>query len=98
MARYKNRKLTNRYDITGDLGKIRDAFTETAKDVGGKASQVFTQSMTDVKDRSADIRGNVEEYVAEKPFKALILAMLSGAFIGGALMRKKKRVIRHYRE
>lgn len=86
------------YDLSGDMAKIREAFAETAKDVKGKATEVFSQSMEDVKDKSADLKENMETYVAEKPFKSLLLAMLSGAFIGGALMRRRKRANLRHRE
>lgn len=86
----------NQYDLTGDMEKIRDAFADTAKDMRGKASEVFTQSIEDVRDKSVDIKDNMEAYITEKPFKSLILAMLSGMCLGGALMRRKKRF--RYRE
>lgn len=97
---YKNtsKKRTHDFDLSGDLAKIRDAFSDTAKDVRGKASEVFSQSMENVKDRSTDIKENMETYVAEKPFKSLLLAMLSGAIIGGALMRRRKRATLRHRE
>ena len=97
---YKNtsKKRTHDFDLSGDLAKIRDALSDTAKDVRGKASEVLSQSVENVKDRSADIKENMETYVAEKPFKALLLAVLSGALIGGALMRRRKRTTLRHRE
>jgi len=97
---YKNtsKKRTPDFDLSGDIAKIRDAFSDTAKDVRGKASEVFSQSMENMKDRSADIKENMETYVAEKPFKSLLLAMLSGVLIGGALMRRRKRATLRHRE
>jgi len=98
---YKNsskKRHTKEYNLSGDITKIRDAFADTAKDVRGKASAVFSQSMEDVKDKSADFKENMETFVAERPFKSLLLAMLSGAFIGGALMRKRKRSSFRHRE
>ena len=92
----KNSSKKHSADLSDDLAKIRDAFAETAIDVKNKASNAFSQSVEDMKDKSTDLKDNVEAFVAEKPFKSLFLAMLSGAFLG-ALMRTKKRISR-YRE
>ncbi|GEM_PF-2095215 len=92
----KNRN--NHYDLSGDIERIKDAFSDTAKDVRGKASEVFSQSIEDVKVKSSDIKDNMETYLSERPFKTLLLAMLSGVLIGGTLMRRKKRASFRHRE
>ncbi len=84
-------------DLSNDLAKIRDAFAETAIDVKNKASEAFSQSVEDVKDKSTDFKDNIEAFVAEKPFKSLLLAMLSGAFLG-AFMRRGRRISSRHRE
>jgi ElaB/YqjD/DUF883 family membrane-anchored ribosome-binding protein len=94
----KHTKKQTRFDLSGDMEKIRDAFADTAKDMRGKATEVFTHSIEDVRDKSADIKGNMEAYITEKPFKSLLLAMLSGICIGGALVRRKKLIILRHRE
>lgn len=91
MHKNTSKKRTHEFDLSGDLAKIRDALADTAKDVKGKASEVFSQSVENVKDKSTDIKENMQTYVAEKPFKSLLLAMLSGVLIGSTLMRRRKR-------
>lgn len=98
---YKTNGKKNRnshYDLSGDIEKIKDAFAKTAHDVKSKTSEVFTQSVEEVKDRSSDIKDNMETYLSERPFKTLILGILSGAFLGGAFMRRKKRASFRHRE
>jgi ElaB/YqjD/DUF883 family membrane-anchored ribosome-binding protein len=77
------------YDLYGDMIKIREAFTDTAKDARGKAAEVLSQSFDNVKERTSDIQALMTDYVAEKPIKSLGIAMLSGYLLGALMMRKK---------
>lgn len=86
---------TSHFDLSSDLEKIKDVLAKTAKDVKGKTTEVFTQSVEDVKDKSCDIKDNMETYLSERPFKTLILGMLSGAFLGAFMRRKKRSNFRH---
>lgn len=86
---------SNNYDLSSDIEKIKDAFAKTAQDVKGKTTEVFTQSFEDVKDKSSDIKDNMETYMSERPFKTLLVGMLSGAFLGAIMRRKKRASIRH---
>jgi len=88
----------NHYDLSGDIERIKDAFADTAKDVRGKASEVFSQSIKDVRVKSTDMKDNMETYLSERPFKTLLVSMLSGILIGGTLMRRKKRASFRHRE
>lgn len=78
---------TNHYDLYADLEKIRDAFSDTAMDVKGKTGDMISQSFNDVKDKTIQARENVADYAAEKPFKTLGIALLTGLVIG-YIMRK----------
>lgn len=76
------------YDLYGDLLKIRDAFSETAKDVRGKTSQTISESFENMKDKSLDLQDNMANYTREKPFKSLGFAMLAGVVIGYLIHKK----------
>lgn len=87
-------KSANRTILRHDLGKIRDAIALTAKDFGDQTKNSLSHSLENIKDKSVDLQDSVANYVGDKPFKALALAILSG-FILGASMRKKKRHFPH---
>jgi ElaB/YqjD/DUF883 family membrane-anchored ribosome-binding protein len=67
--------------------ETRDALTQTAKDVTGKAEEIFGESLKNVKDKSADIQENVITYVKENPVKAVTFALLAGMLVS-QLLRK----------
>lgn len=70
------------YDIQSDLERLKGALFDTTYDVRGKAGQVLSDSYETLKNKSTDMQENVAEYVAEKPFKSLGIALLSGVVIG----------------
>lgn len=75
------------YDIYGDLAKIKDALSDVTYDMKGRAGEMLSQSLDDVKERSAAIQGNVSEYVADRPFKSIGLALLTGLLLGFFIRR-----------
>ena len=87
--------MSSDFDLYGDMVKIRDAFSDTARDARGKAAEVLTQSYNDVKAKTADIQGYMSEYVAEKPIKSIGIALLSGALLGAIMMRRRIKFRRH---
>jgi ElaB/YqjD/DUF883 family membrane-anchored ribosome-binding protein len=76
------------YDLYEDLERIKDAFSDTAKDIKGKAGDVLAQSIENAREKSLNIRDNLTDYTKEKPYKALGIAVLTGAIIGFLLHRK----------
>ena len=78
MTTSKHKHHHNNYDIYGDIGKIKDAFAETATDVRGRAGEMFTDSVDDLRKKSTLVKDNVASYTAEKPFKTLGLNIISG--------------------
>ncbi|MCD6039911.1 MAG: hypothetical protein K0S27_1311 [Gammaproteobacteria bacterium] len=98
MRKQTNRKYAHDVDLSSDIARIREAFSDTAKDVKDKASEVFSQSIENMKDKSANFKENMGTYVSAKPFQSLLLAMLSGIVIGGTLMNRRERAHSRYRE
>lgn len=83
------------FDLYGDMIKIREAFTDTAKDAKGKAAEVLSQSFDTVKEKTSDIQELMTDYVAEKPIKSIGIALLSGYLLGAFMMRKKAKFRRN---
>lgn len=80
-------KHHSEYDLHKDYMNIRSALADTTHDMKGRANEMFRHSMRNVKDKSADIKDNVEEYVNKKPFHAIGIALATG-FLLGYLFRK----------
>ena len=97
MQKHATKKFLHQsdFDLYGDMLKIRDAFSDTARDARGKAAEVLTQSYNDVKAKTADIQGLMSDYVTEKPIKSLGIALLSGALLGAVMMRRRIKLRRH---
>lgn len=97
MQKHSTRKPAkyNDFDLYSDMIKIRDAFSDTAKDAKGKAVEALSQSFDNVKETSADIQTKMTDYVTEKPIKSLGIALLSGYLLGALMMRKKAKVKRY---
>lgn len=79
------------FDLYGDVAKIKAAINETTKDVKGKTAEILTHSVDDIKDKTNAITTSITNYVAEKPFKSLGIAFVSGLALGYLLLRKKQR-------
>ena len=82
------RNQVEEYDIYNDLLKIRDAFSDTAKDVKGKTGQAISQSFDNVKERSVELQDSMANYTKEQPFKTVGLALLAGAVFGFLIHRR----------
>lgn len=75
------------YDLFDDVEKIKAAIANAARDVRYKASDIYTDSIDDIKEKTASVESHVAEYVAEKPFKSLGVALLAGIAIGFILRK-----------
>ena len=79
------------YVLTKDFAKIKDILALTARDIKHKAGDAFTDSVTNIKEKSVDLKENTASYIAEKPFKALFIALGSGVLLGFILRQKSRR-------
>lgn len=84
---HRHRHERNEYDLNEDLEKIRAALSDTSYDLKGKANDLFDRSKESIKKTSAELENNIGNYIAEKPFKSLGIALLSGIVLG-LLLRK----------
>jgi ElaB/YqjD/DUF883 family membrane-anchored ribosome-binding protein len=86
-TRHNKRVHHSDYDLHGDIAKIKAALAEATMDAGGRAREVISQSLEDMRERSAAVQENVSTYVTEKPFKTIGASLLAGWLLG-FLMRK----------
>ena len=70
------------YDLYKDVENIKAALFEASEDVKGKAGEILSDSVEDIKDRSTKIKNNVANYTSEKPFNSLGIAFLFGVVLG----------------
>lgn len=84
----------NQFDLYGDIAKIKAALFHTAKDMRWKAGDLLTNSAENIKDKSTQLQENVSDYIAERPFKTVALAVFAGLFLGMVLRRSKRRYYR----
>ena len=73
---------SNNHDLYRDIANIKAALAEATDDLKGKAGQILTNSMDDIKEQSSAVKENIVDYTAEKPFKTLGIALLVGLAIG----------------
>lgn len=81
------RNRPSQYDLQSDFSNIKEALAEATYDVKGRLGEIISRSILDVKEKSVDAKDNVADYVAEKPFKSIGVAILTG-FIIGYLFRR----------
>ena len=92
-TRHHHHKRTARgngsaFDIYGDLVAIKDALADATYDVKGKAGQMLSESYTNLRDRSIDMKDDVSTYVSKKPFKSMGAIFVTGIALGYLLRRK----------
>jgi ElaB/YqjD/DUF883 family membrane-anchored ribosome-binding protein len=78
----------HRNDLSDDVEKIKAALAQATFDVKGKASDLFSQSIDNIKDHSSKFQENVSEFTTEKPLKSLGIALLTGIVLGYFLHKK----------
>lgn len=87
-AQTRHKKSNSRYDLYQDFEKIKAALAETTFDMKGKAGEMFSNSVDNLKEKSEMIQENAGEYISERPFKSIAVSLLSGIVIGYLLNRR----------
>ncbi len=87
-------RKNNRNSLKQDLSKVKDAISLTAQDVRAQAKDSFDTAKENFVDRTTDMQDSVADYIGDKPFKAMGIAVLSGLILGYAMRRKKR--LKHY--
>jgi ElaB/YqjD/DUF883 family membrane-anchored ribosome-binding protein len=78
----KNKHHDSDYDISADVEKIKAALYEATQDVRGKAGEILSDSIDEVKEQSLKVKNQVVDYTATRPFKSLGFAFLVGMIVG----------------
>ena len=82
-------------DLHDDLQQIKKVLAATARDFKGKTAEIFNQSLENVKDRvkerTTDMQENSADYIAERPFMSVGVALLSGLCLGYLLKSNKRQ-------
>lgn len=73
--------------IKQKMRETRDALSQTAYDVSGKAEAYITKSFKDAKAKSSDLQDSVVGYVRANPVKSIAYAFLCGV-VFSKMMRK----------
>lgn len=84
----RNKNSHSKYNLYADLGHVKEAVFDATEHAKRRASKLIAQSVKDAKIKTNDIKDHIEDYVTEKPFKALGIAALTGLLLGYLLRRK----------
>lgn len=88
---YKTAKRSkNHYDLQSDLNRIKNAFADTASHVRGRAGDLVSSSLNNIKDKTIEVQENVADYTSEKPFTSLGFALLAGLALGFIMTHRRK--------
>lgn len=87
--KHKRGNHHSEFDVYGDIEKIKELLAKSTYDIKGRTNEILNESLNSVRERTADVKDTTAEYVAEKPFKSMGLAMLAGAVIGYFLLPRK---------
>lgn len=93
MATHTKHRTKN--DFYDDITKIKQALANTAMHMRDNTSDKIQGTLDNAKEKSIDLKDTFEDYVTEKPIKALGIAVLSGLFLGYLLKKGKRHSARH---
>ena len=72
----------NHHDLSDDIERIKAALADASVDMKLRAGEILSDSARNVKNKSIEMQENAADYIAERPFKSLGMALLSGIIIG----------------
>lgn len=81
-ASMKRHAHTHAGDLYGDVLKIKQALLGAKQHMGELVGEKVTDSFDEMRDRASTAQETVTDYVAERPFKSLGIAMLTGLIVG----------------
>lgn len=84
---YAKHKHKSEYNLQDDLENLKRAIFDASNDVKGRTGEIMSESIQALKDKSNETRDSIGEYVQNKPFKSLGIALVAGLFLG-LYMRK----------
>jgi len=70
-----------------DFAGLKKALTDAGIDVKSKAGEMLLHTYNDMQGASSDMKEQVTDYIVDRPYKSLGIALLSGVVLG-FLLRK----------
>jgi ElaB/YqjD/DUF883 family membrane-anchored ribosome-binding protein len=74
-------------DLYNDLTKIKAALADATSSVSGRTGNLISHQLNNVVGKTTDFQDEVEDFVVEKPLKAISIAVFTGLVIG-LILRK----------
>ena len=84
----KHKHNGSKYDLSGDIYKIKSLLADTTYDLNGRTREIMEDSFDNIKEKSMKFQGDVARYTAKRPFKTIGIALLVGTALGWFLSRK----------
>jgi ElaB/YqjD/DUF883 family membrane-anchored ribosome-binding protein len=81
-SKSKSSKIINKNDLYYNLNNIKNALAETTDGLKGRAGELVNDLLENLQDRTSEYQDTVEDFVTDKPLKALAIAAAFGLFIG----------------
>lgn len=78
----------SKFDISGDLTKIKSLLADTTYDLNGRTREIIEDSLESVKEKSMEYQNQLAKYTAKRPFKTIGIALAVGTALGWFLGRK----------
>ena len=76
-------------DLYADVEKIKEALWDTTFDVKNLIGNSYQNSMENMKEKSVMVKDGVSNFIIDKPFKSIGIAVLTG-FVLGFWLKKGK--------
>lgn len=68
--------------LHNDYENIKSILVGTTQDLKGRAGEILSHSVENVKDKSTDVKDGIETYVTKKPFQSIGIAVVAGIALG----------------
>jgi ElaB/YqjD/DUF883 family membrane-anchored ribosome-binding protein len=75
------------YDLARDIATMKTAFANIARDLNGKSSELYNDSIENLKEHSDEIQDELSNYATKKPLKTMGITFAAGIVLG-YLLRK----------
>lgn len=75
-------------ELYADVEKIKEALADTSIDIKNLIGETYSQSLDNMKEKSADAKEGVSSFVSNNPFKSIGTSMLTGLLVGFLLRGK----------
>jgi len=82
----KRKRVKN--EFYNDIDNIKEALAVAGFDAKKKIKEILSQSLENATDRSLQAKETVANYAADRPFKSLGIALLTGLVVGYFIHRE----------